>query len=471
METLDPPSAALNDDAGKATASELRRWRVGTLSYTFGGIIVLFCWLLWGDFAWSMKERSIAAVGQLVLKKFGASDMLVGLLMVSLPNAIAMILGPIISYRSDRYRSRWGRRIPFLVATTPIVVFGIIGMAFSPLLGQLLGKYGPPGGDPRQAVLLFFGLFWVCFEFGTIASNAVFSALINDVVPQEFLGRFFGMFRALSLMAGILFNYFLMGKAETHYLWMFVGIGTLYGIGFSIMCLKVKEGGYPPMTELPLRRPLASGFFGAVKIYCRDCFSNSYYLWVFASATLAALAFAPFNTFALFYAKSVNMSMDNYGKYMALTFVISLVLAYFLGVLADRFHPLRLGIATLTVYLALMLWGGCCVTGEKTYAIALVAHGVVSGTFFTATASLSQRLFPRSTFAQFASAQGIVLSSFYMLVAPCVGSFLDYTGHVYRYTFFIGVAMSLLALLASLILYRKFKALGGVKNYRAPEVE
>ena len=37
-------------------------WRVGTLTYTGGALAVLFCWLLWGDFAWSMKERAIGPI-------------------------------------------------------------------------------------------------------------------------------------------------------------------------------------------------------------------------------------------------------------------------------------------------------------------------------------------------------------------------------------------------------------------------
>ncbi|MFA4943950.1 MAG: hypothetical protein WC789_04535 [Lentisphaeria bacterium] len=45
------------------------RWSVGTLSYTRGGLLALFGWLLWGDFAWSMKERAIGPVGQLLRKK------------------------------------------------------------------------------------------------------------------------------------------------------------------------------------------------------------------------------------------------------------------------------------------------------------------------------------------------------------------------------------------------------------------
>ena len=60
-------------------------WTVGTLTYTSAGLALLFSWLLWGDFAWSMKERSVTTVVQLLLKKFGSSDKLAGLFMGTLP--------------------------------------------------------------------------------------------------------------------------------------------------------------------------------------------------------------------------------------------------------------------------------------------------------------------------------------------------------------------------------------------------
>ncbi len=82
-----------------------------TLTYTTAGLVVVF-WLLWGDFAWSMRDRAIPPTVQLLLNKFGASDMIAGLLFGSLPPAIGLILGPIISYKIDRHRGRWGRRIP-----------------------------------------------------------------------------------------------------------------------------------------------------------------------------------------------------------------------------------------------------------------------------------------------------------------------------------------------------------------------
>ena len=75
---------------------ELKRWKAGTLTYSIGGLVVLFCWLLMGDFAWAMKERSVYTVVQLLFKKFGTSDTLNSLFMGSLPSAISLFLGPVI---------------------------------------------------------------------------------------------------------------------------------------------------------------------------------------------------------------------------------------------------------------------------------------------------------------------------------------------------------------------------------------
>src|ERR1700761_6348374 len=114
------------------TEAPRKTWSVGTLTYTTAGLVVLFCWLLWGDFTWALKDRAIPPIIQNLLNKFGASDTAAGLLFCSLPPALGLILGPIIGYKSDRLRTRWGRRIPFILASTPVAVIGIAGLAFSP---------------------------------------------------------------------------------------------------------------------------------------------------------------------------------------------------------------------------------------------------------------------------------------------------------------------------------------------------
>ncbi|AHF92881.1 MFS transporter [Opitutaceae bacterium TAV5] len=462
------PAAGAGEPAGKV-------WRAGTLTYGAGGLVALFCWLLWGDFAWSMKERSVTSVVQLMLRQLQASDMMAGFLIGSLPSAITMILGPVISYRSDRHRGRRGRRIPYLIATTPLAALSMAGLAFTPALGRWLdAALGGQSPGLYAATMIVFGVFWTVFEIATVAANAVFTGLINDVVPGPLLGRFYGLFRALSLIAGMIFNYWLLGRAESHYEWVFIGVGLLYGVGFTVMCLKVREGEYP----LPPRPEVAdtsgasdrvTGFPKGVRIYFRECFGNSYYVWVFTGITLATLAFVPVNLFSVFFAKSVDMPMTVYGRYIALTFLISLVFSYPLGWLADRIHPLRASMLMLGLYVLAAGWGGFFAGDTRTFAVAFVLHSVLSGCFFTCSASLGQRLFPHSRFAQFASAAGMLTALGMMLIAPATGRMLDHAGHVYRYTYLASSVLGAVGLVALFRVHSRWRRLGGARRYVAPE--
>jgi MFS family permease len=177
----------------------------------------------------------------------------------------------------------------------------------------------------------------------------------------------------------------------------------------------------------------------------------------------------PVNLFSVFYAKSIDLDMGVYGKLLALSYTVSLGLAYFLGWAADRFHPLRAGMAAIALYAAAMFWAGTCIHDNLTFGIAFVAHVVLSGAVGTTMASLGQRLFPVAKFAQFASALGIITSIATILLAPAVGTFLGYTGHIYRYTFLFGAILAILGLACMLLLHREFMARGGPRHYVAPE--
>lgn len=441
-------------------------YQVGTLTYTLGGLCILFFWLLFGDFAISMRDRSVGPVVQLMLKQYKASDTLMAILMQVLPPAISVILGPIISYKSDNHRGRWGRRIPFLLIPTPIAALSMVGLAYCPMIGEKVA--GVTGMSLNASVLMLFAVFWTLFEFAVITAGAVFGGLINDVVPRQFLGRFFGLFRAVSLTAGMIFNYWLMKWAETHFFEIFVAIGLLFGVGFTIMCLKVREGEYPPVQYGPAGDHRSAGFVGACKIYFRECFSRPYYLWIFFAMLFAALTFAPFNLFSLPYAKALNMDMGDYGKLIAASYFISLCLAYPLGWLVDKFHSLRVGLVALGLYALSVLYGSVFVHDGKTFGVALVAHTVLSGTYFTATASLGQALFPRMKFGQFASAAGVVNSFGNMILGLIIGPMLDWSGSNYRLTFVAGLILCVTTIGLLCVVYARFMNMGGPKGYVAP---
>jgi MFS family permease len=465
------PAAQRVEPPEERDSSGRRVYRVGTLAYTVSGLATLFFWLLLGDFAFSMRERSAQPVVQLAMKYYEASATYMSIVLAVIPPAIGMTLGPIISYRSDRYRSRWGRRIPFLLWTTPLTFGSMLGLAYCPQLGeqthQLFGDRSP---GLNACVLAYFALFYTLFEFACIASLVLFGALVNDVVPRSMIGRFYGLFRAVSLGAGILFNAWLLGWSETHFSTVFVGISLLFGIGFTLMCFAVREGDYPPPPAVEASGGRAS-FFAAVGTFFRECFTLRYYQIVFTAMLLASLVFMPFNTFSLPYAKTLNVSTDRYGDLIAMSFMVSFVLAYPLGWLVDRFHPLRVGITTMAIYAVATTYGMLAVRDEATFAIALVAHTVLSGAYFTATAGLGAFLFPKSRFAQFASAASMASSAGSILVGLMIGPLLDFTGKAYWLTFAAGLVLCLASLATLVLTYRLFLRHGGPRGYVAPEIQ
>jgi MFS family permease len=139
-----------------------------------------------------------------------------------------------------------------------------------------------------------------------------------------------------------------------------------------------------------------------------------------------------------------------------------------LGWLVDRFHPLRIGIVTMAIYACSTTYGWFFVTDTATFGVALVAHTILSGAYFTATAGLGAFLFPRSKFGQFASAANIVASSGSILLGLLIGPVLDASGKDYRLTFLFGLVLCLGALIPLTVVYRKFMRLGGPAGYVAP---
>lgn len=449
-------------------------YKIGTLTYTSTGILLLSLWMLWGDLIWSLKDRAVGPSSTLLFKQIIDSEFLYGLIIIAFPNFTNIFLQPIIGFVSDRHRGRLGRRIPFILFTTPFIVTGLYGLAVTKFLGTWLHGVCP-SLSLNAAQLIFFGISWVFLDFGSTLAASLFTALANDVIPREVIGRMFGLFRLVSLGIGMLYNYFLIGNVEKYTFWIFFGVGTVYGLGLLLLCLKVKEGKYPPPEELP---PLPNGEKRTViqtvvtntVIYFRQSFSMAYYRWFILATVVANLAFMPINGFSIQYSKAINIPTDVYGKYVVASYCVSLVLSYFLGVLSDKFHPLRTGIAAQVVYAFLMLIGFFVMVNTKAFAAIFITHVIISGCYFTFVASLNSRILPPGIFAQFISAIGIVSAVFNVIAGPVIGKIIDLAGD-YRYTLLLSAIIALVSALLLFKVFIGFKKYGGDKNYQAPMPE
>lgn len=419
----------------------------GTLTYTAWGLCTLVFWLLFGEFAIAMRERSAVPGATELLRQYHASDTLMSILIAALPAVISLFIAPVISYRSDRYRSRRGRRIPFLLWQTPVTALLMVGLGVSPSVGAhidaLLGA-ASPGLD--ACVLGVFALCWVLFETMAVMTLSIYVGLVNDVVPRALQGRFYSGVRVVSLGAGIIFNTWLFQLTEHHLMEIFVGIGILFGAGTMLMCLKVQEGQYP--CPDPHGAAGRVGFAAGVRTYVSECFSHPHYVCIFAALMFASIAPMPFTTFSQIYAGVLGISKAELGGMLATSFAISIVMAFVVGIAVDRFSALLVTTIVLALYFASSLFGYLLVdSGEHHFHVAYMCHVVISGAYYTAVASLPMRLFPRERFMQFNSAAFLMAQGAAALVSVIQGAVLDYSGHNYKLTLLFGAFSALVSVL------------------------
>src|SRR5207247_254068 len=130
------------------------KFHVGTLTYTKIGSTSLFAWLLWGDFVWSIMEWAAPAILPPKLKSLGASNTLIGGVLITLPAILNMTIVPWVSFKSDRYRGRWGRRIPFIVWTMPFLTLCLILVGWSEDIGAWLHGWLPAAQQVAPSTLI-----------------------------------------------------------------------------------------------------------------------------------------------------------------------------------------------------------------------------------------------------------------------------------------------------------------------------
>lgn len=447
-------------------------YTAGTLQYTRMGLIVLFGWLLWGDFCFTLMEDVLPRIFPLyMLDTLGTNNTITTLLMVTIPNIFGIAVGPAVSFKSDRYRSKWGRRIPFIMWTAPLLVVALIGLGFSETFHQFFkGTNGIFGLSPMTATLIVIGFFMILFAFMNEFVNSVFWYLFADVVPEQLLGRFLALFRLVATFGHFLFNAFVFKYAQSHMQWIFLGAGLLYLVGFSLMCWRVKEGEYPPPDDLGEKPSI----FKQASVYIRECFGHPIYVLLFTYTGMQAFSRCAGIGAIIFNKDALGLTLGQLAAVAAASNVISMVLQYPSGWLVDKFHPLRMSLAMQIVItpiqFAMFFW----LVGWKTY----VAFEMIKLVFFSlygaAGIPLLITIFPKDKYGQYCSCNGM-MKSFAMLIGAVIGAiFIDYMTNngankdAYRWMFMWNGWFQVLSIVCLLIIYAMWKARGGDKGYVAP---
>ena len=192
-------------------SAEVKTWKCGSLVYTKRGLIALFGWLLWGDFCFTFMEAVVPSILPLHLRNLGASNTLIGIVLTTLPGIFNVTITPWVSFKSDRHRSRWGRRIPFMLFTLPFVALSMILIGISDQIGAWVHSSFMSDSVIQQAkvVIVILTVFAAMFELFNMFVSSVFWYLFRDVVPETHLSQFNAYFKVIGTTTATLYNFFI----------------------------------------------------------------------------------------------------------------------------------------------------------------------------------------------------------------------------------------------------------------------
>lgn len=401
------------------------QYHFGSLSYSRNQLMFLFTWLLWGDFCANLMETVIPNMIPLRLKSLGCSSTVISIFLTTVPCLVLLFWNPIISTWSDRHRSRWGRRIPFLFGGTPFMVLILVGLGFSTQLGHffsgLLGGVISPATASIGMIAACLVLFNMCNSFVLWPYNM----LVNDVVPREVLGRFSMLFRIVSTLAVAAFGFLLFPHAETHYSEIFLGAALLFGIAYPMMCWKVKEGPYPPPEHT------SKDWRSQAGVYFRECFGHPFYLHLFLSTAFNSLgnAAAPF---ILLMNLSLGLELKQIGWITGGAGLLSLPVFFAAGLFVDRWNLVRLFYrgriiqtvisACFMVYLVVEL----SVRQVFYFTVSLnLVLLIITAVMLVAMVPMNMMLLPRDRYGQFSSAISLVVGAAGAIGGLLIGGFMD----------------------------------------------
>jgi predicted MFS family arabinose efflux permease len=223
------------------------------------------------------------------------------------------------------------------------------------------------------------------------------------------------------------------------------------------------------------------GLLSGIKTFCVECFSIRFYWYMFGITAFSAMA-GNIGIFTIFFVKDIGLDTQKYGNILAYCGIVTMCLTYPAGLIADKYHPLRVQLAMkflllffTPLYLAFAFVKMDPKTAYYYYMAVAMCQIPASALYVAAVLPAIMRLFPKERYGQFCSADALVRSvgtMFGGLMAGATFDFLKWVYHgdnfAYRWIFAWSGTFDFLAFLCLIKVYYGWKKYGGLKNYVPP---
>ncbi len=348
------PEGEGEDDGGRSLSRE-ERHRLGLL-----GLPTL---------ALALAITVVSTYGPTVAHRFTTSNTVIGLL-IGAEGLGALLLPLPIGAWSDRLRTRWGGRLPFVAAGTPVAVVGLVGLGFVGSLGAL-----------AAAILVFFVGYFIAYE--------PYRALYPDLVPDEVAGRAQStqaLFRGTGTVLALLGGGLLLSLGRTA---PFLVAAVLVA-GVVVVFAWTADPGAD--RERPSRED--DGIADSVREVAGALRHDTALRAFFLANALWELALAALKTFVILWlTRGLGVKLSSAALLVGAVAVFILVGALGSGKLADRFGT-RATMACGAVIFGLPMFALVFTTSRVVLAVAAVPLAIGGGVLLSLPYALLQPLMP-----------------------------------------------------------------------------
>ena len=434
----------------------------GTLQYTLPGLISTMTVLCLGTGIFTMMQVMLGNALPLIARGYGANNQLIALLGTTIPYVFNMIITPIVSFRSDRTRTKIGRRMPYLLFATPFMALALIGIGWiEPICRFLESAFSWYSATFDLWILggliVFYNIFYLII-------GSIIYYLFPDVIPDRYIGRFMALLQLSGSLVGFLFSRYLLKFVETCQGILFTSLAFLFAAGMLWMIFTVREGEYPEVD--PDVKP--PSFFGNIMVFVRECYSIPFYYCFFLTMALSEVSMITRGMFNLLYAKEqLHISVEDFGIISGWFGLVGVVLSFPLGILVDKLGSLKVFGAGLVLVILTNLSGFFLVRDYASFYVVMIVLGVVYAIQMTSTLPVFVDILPKEFYGQFSAANALFRALFMTIGSYCGGLLFDLIKN-YQYIFAWDFLFTVLSFLCFVKLYRDWRKRGGRRSYVAP---
>ena len=274
---------------------------------------------------------------------FGLGATFTGFIM-TLDNIAALILGPLVGMWSDRLKSRWGKRLPFILFGIPVAA---LGFALLPVGPMLISVENNGNFSQLAGVFTLFIISALAVVAGWSVNNTIVSAMRWDIIPSEFRSKANGIMSVVAALGGIVALVIGAGLYKIYRplpFWITAGI-VLVGAILWVAYLKPDKNAKAETTDSAVG---IKDLFNGIKVLPKEHGRSLIFLILATLSTFIGIAIL--QAFFTSYGVSVmKMEEAKVSNLFAILFLAFLVFAVPAGFLAGRFGRKRMVIIGLAV--------------------------------------------------------------------------------------------------------------------------